>query len=592
MLAFPTKRLEIKFSLSYLQYHNFHALSLQQNIRSLKFYQILITFFIASKMPPPPIPRETRSQKRSRAGSDGPESVEASSSTRKPAPRRKPDVRPKPTSNYGAVDSQAPAQKQAAKAAKREATDRIEAGVGAAIDSATITTTKGLTSVAEEDERSTEDDVSSEEEETSVFNREGESEGMDDHIFSDLTGSKSFGREAQDLNDLLNRQPVRASSANPQRPTAPNLDAISTQPVHQNQRNVPLPPQAPIQPALTNSPVTALSSRGETHIPWIWKWMWLALLISLIVSVSTAGLSTLRYRQMTTGLQEFQNEGKVSSIIPAMFGQRLDKLEGQVARLAENAVNKDAPSRQINWLSFDLGARANPFLSSPCARRPYLTIKTRWSLRWKHLKSALSSQPHNLPLVTHRSPSTLGPNTALTPWTEFEPRYCAPSGRGKLQLAVNTPRPITPTVLVVEHFRRDLVPFIGSAPKEVELWIEIGDRDLREELGQRIKDIYPDIFSRTYTQKDRLLDPKMALGPEWVPVGRWTYQISARNNVQHFQIPVDLNSLGVVVQKQVIRVNSNWGNVDRTCLVRVRLHGEDPSAPTEYLEDMVLDEDY
>ena len=543
-------------------------------------------------MPPPSIPRETRSQKRSRAGSDGPESVESPSTTRKAAPRRKPDVRPKPTSNYGAVDSQAPAQKQAAKLAKREATDRIEAGVGAAIESATITTTKGLIPVLEEDESEAEDEVLTEEEDTAVFNRGVESEGIDDHTVSDLTGSKSFGREAQDLNALLNRQPSHASNVIPQQPAAPNGDAISTQPVYPKQRDVPSGLQDPIQPALTNSTATAPSSRREIPIPWIWKWMWLALIISLIVSIGTAGFSTLRYRQMTTGLQEFQNSGNVSSIIPALVSQRLDKLEEQVARLAENNVDKNARSRQINWFSFDLGARANPYLSSPCARRPYLTIQSRWSLRWKHLKSALTSHPHNLPLVTRRGPSALGPNTALTPWIEFEPRYCAPSARGKLQLAVNTPRPITPTELVVEHFRKEQVPFIGSAPKEVELWIEIQDADIREEVSQLIEDIYPDIFSRTYTQNDRFLDPKMALGPEWVPVGRWTYQISARNNVQHFQIPVDLASVEVVGRKQVIRVNSNWGNVDCTCLVRVGLHGKDPSAPTEYLENMVSDEDY
>ena len=536
-------------------------------------------------MPPPSIPRETRSQKRSRAGSDGPESVDAPSSTRKAAPRRKPDVRPKPTSNYGAVDSQAPAQKQAANSAKREATDRIEAGVGAAIESAAITTTKGLISVPEEDESEAGEYASLEEGDTATFNRRGESEGIDDHSFSDLTGSKSFGREAQDLNGLLNRQPSRASNVIPQQREAPNRYSISTQSVNPKQRDMPSPPQPPIQPALTNNTVTVPSSSREIPVPWIWNWMWLALIISVIISISTAGLSTLRYRQITTGLQEFQNEGKVLSIIPAMFSQRLDKLEEQVGGLAEDAVDKDARFRQINWLSFDLGARANPYLSSPCARRPYLTIKSRWSLRWNHLKSALTSHPHNLPLATRRSPSTLGPNTALIPWIEFEPRYCAPSARGKLQLAVNTPRPITPTELVVEHFRKDQVPFIGSAPKEVELWIEIEDASLREELGQLILAIYPDIFSRTYTQKGRLLDPKMALGPEWVPVGRWTYQISARNNVQHFQIPVDLASLRVVVQKHVIRVNSNWGNVDRTCLVRVGLHGEDPSAPIEYLED-------
>lgn len=542
-------------------------------------------------MPPSSIPRETRSQKRSRAGSDGPESVETPSSIRKAAPRRKPDVRPKPTSNYGAVDSQAPVQKQAVRLAKREATDRIEAGVGAAIESATITAKKRLIPVPEEDEREAEDDVSSQEEETVIFNRGGESEGIDDHTVSDLTGSKSFGREAQDLKGLLNRQPSRAPSFILHQPAAHHRDAITTQPVYPKQRDVPSQAQAPIQPTLANSTITAPSSRRDIPIPWIWKWAWLALIISVIVSISAASLSTLRYRQITTGIHEFRNDSKVSSIIPAMFSKRFDKLEEQVARLAENTVDKDARSRQINWFSFDLGARANPYLSSPCARGPYLTIKNRWSLRWEHLQSALSFYPHSSPLVTRRRPSTIGPNTALTPWIEFEPRYCAPSGRGKLQLAVTIPRPITPTELVVEHFRKDQVPFIGSAPKEFELWIAIENADLREELGHLIQNIYPDIFSRTYTQTDRFLDPKLALGPEWVPVGRWTYQISARNNVQRFQIPVDLASLGVVIRKQVIRVNSNWGNVDRTCLVRVGLHGEDPGAPNEYIEDLIPGED-
>ena len=562
-------------------------------------------------MPPSSILRETRAQKRrSCAGSGGFESVQAPSSTRTTTPRRKPNVRPKPNSNYGAVDSQAPAQKQAAKLATREATDRIEAVVSAAIErSATRTTnTKGLTSVAEEDEReAVEDGVSPREEYRMVFNnRVGESEWTDHHHSAcDQTGSKSSGREAQDLSGLLQRQ---TSCVIRQQPAASSRDAISAQPVSPNQHDMPPPLQAPIHPPPgTNSPVTAPFSPGEIPIPWTRKRIWLTLIICVILSLSSAALSTLRYRQMTTSFSKFQNyDKKVSSVIPAMLSQRLYKLEGQVLRLTESAINnRYARSRQINWFSFDLGARADPYLSSPCARRPKLKIKSKWSLRWKDIKSSWKSSPDDLPLQ-QQSPSSGGsssnaisPNTALTPWIEFEPRYCAPSGRGKLQLAVITPRPITPTELVVEHFRRDQVPLIGSAPKEVELWIEIRDDDndddakLREEVTQRIMKIYPDILSRTYTQKDRLLDPKLALGPEWVPVGRWTYQISAHDNVQYFRIPLDLASLGVVAKQQVVRVNSNWGNVDRTCLVRVGLHGEDPSAPAEYLEDDIgPDEDY
>ena len=577
-------------------------------------------------MPPPPsIPRETRSQSRkSRVSSDGVESIEAPGSTRKAVttPRRKPNVRAKPSSNYGAaVDSQAPAQKQAVKLAKREAIGRIEAGVGAAIErSTTLTTnnTKGLTAVAEEEERgAVEDNISPRDEERAVSNNRGDGEGMDyHHTASDLAGSKSFGSEAH-LDGLLNRQKTRASS---QQPAAANQDATSTQPVHSNQSDMlPTPLQSPIHhPALTNSPTTAPVSHGVIPTPWTWKWMWLALIIGLLVSVCSAALSTLHYQKMTTSLSGFQNDcgKKVSSIIPNRLIQRLDKLEEQVAHLTENAVMKDNRPFQINWFSYDLGARANPYLSSPSTRSPKLTIKSRRSLEWKDIKSVWKSSSSQRrrrdddppPPLRRRSagPSSstststsTNPNTVLTPYTEFEQRYCAPSGgRGKLQLAIHTPRPITPTELVIEHFHKDKVLSIGSAPKEIELWIEIAGEDddddkLREEVRRRTKEIYPDIFSRESTQKDRFLDPKMALGKTWVPVGRWIYRISSasssssfrdNNNVQYFKIPLDLAAMGVVVKQQVVRVNSNWGDVDRTCLVRVGLHGHDPSTP-EYLED-------
>ncbi|MCJ1347355.1 hypothetical protein MMC31_005578, partial [Peltigera leucophlebia] len=580
-------------------------------------------------MPPPPsIPRETRSQTRkSRMGSEGAESIESPGSTRKAVttPRRKPNVRAKPSSNYGAaVDSQAPAQKQAVKLAKIGATDRIEAGVSAAIErSVAVTTnnTRGLTPVTEEDEHgAVQERFSPREEERVVFNNSGdgdEDEGIYHHPTAfDLAGSKSPRRAH--LNDLSNRQKVRANSQQPaalNHPAAANQDATSTQPIraianepaaalqdatsaesiHPNHRDM-LPPalQTPIpHPALTNSPVTTapVTHRG-VHMPWARKWIWLGLIISLIISISSAAFSTVRYQQMTTSFSEFQNSrGKeVSSIIPPVFFKRLDKLEEQVTRLAENAANaamKEARSHQINWFSFDLGARANPYLSSPSTRNPKLKMKSRWRLGWKDIKSAWKSSSQQeqradgylAPFHSRGGPrssgSSINPNTALTPYKELEARYCAPSDRrGILQLAVSTPRPITPTELVVEHFHRDQVPLIGNAPKEIELWVEIkddADAKLREEIRRRIKEIHPDIFSRDSRQKDRRLDPKLALGDQWVPVGRWVYQISPSAGgepVQYFKIPLDLAAMGVVVQQQVVRVNSNWGNVDRTCLVR------------------------
>ena len=328
--------------------------------------------------------REIRAQRRkSRAGSEGTESIEApSSATRKaPTPRRKPNVGPKPSSNYGAaIDSQVPAQKQAAKLARRVATDCIEAEVGAAIErSATVTTnTKGLTAVPEEDnlEDVGDDDISPLEEEWMAFNnsRGGESEGMDyHHTASNLTGSKTLGRQAY-LNAFSNRQSIRAipqqSTALNQAVTPPNRDTISTQPVYQSQRDMPPPPPPPpvqafIQhPALTNSfATTAPFSRGVIPTPEIWKWMFMALIISVLVSLGSAALSTVRYHQITTSLSDFQNGGhKVPSIIPTMFGQRLDKLEeaGGTFGRKRRSGRYSIPSDQLVFIRF--GRKSKPLL--------------------------------------------------------------------------------------------------------------------------------------------------------------------------------------------------------------------------------------
>lgn len=647
---------------------------------------------------PSTLPRETRAQRRkSRAGSDGVESIEAPpSSINRKAPnvtpaRRKPNVGPKPSSNYGAAsDSQAPAQKQVAKLAKRVATDRIEAGVGEAIErSATVITTKnnntkgGLTAVPEEDQHDREEAVRDNDmffssprggEEWMILNnsRGGENEGgMNYHHYtaSDLTGSKFIERQARFSTFSIPRSSrfIPQHSTALHQPPTPSRDAITTQTSYQNRRDMSPPPpqfQASIRrPAPTNSSATPTSfSREETQKAGIWKWVLRTLIISVIVSLSSAALSTVCYQQMTTGLPKFQYGGqkKGSSIIPpppmAAAVHRLDKLEEQVAHLAENAVMKDSRFDRINWFSYDLGARVNPYLSSPpSTRRAKLKIKSRWSLKWKDLRSVWKwkksspQQPKEdvLPLLCREGPrgglsrdsssSAINPNTALIPYFEFEPRYCAPfGGRGKLQLVVISPRPITPTELVVEHFRKEQVLLIGSAPKEIELWIEIkaghesssssadADADaenLRDKIRQSISNLYPDILNRTYTQKDRLLDSKLALGPEWVPVGRWIYQISSShssrsssrthhdNNVQYFGIPLDLGSIGigigiggiegigglrggggvqaVTTRQLAVRVNSNWGNVDQTCLVRVGLHGvvDAGSTPNEYLEE-------
>ncbi len=538
--------------------------------------------------------RTTRSQSRL---SEGAEPVDAGSArSTRAAHRRAPDVIAKPNHNYGALDSLAPAQSQRARSAKIVAANRLQTGVGAAIQSvASASSANGsasagnLSAVQEEDTLGDDGGAAS-----SSMGGDPSSAVTDDRTSSNFTGFKSFGRETLDTRRL--QQQSRATTAPPDRvlasrqPIAPNQLVAARQAVLLNQ------PYTPYEPA----PVNILNPTiWEIAQSWVSKWMWVALLIGVIISLTSAALSDRRYRQITSTVRVLNNEtldndNNVSPLLPSRWGRRLDKLEEQQEQFEhklENAARREPAT--INWLAYDLGARANAYLCSPAASVAYLGKKSKYSPKnlWSSWAKKINIDPVNPdsvdpdPYEVKMRPSPVGPNTALTGWVEHEPRYCAPSSRGKLQLAVSLARPIVPSDLVIEHFRRDTVPYIGTAPKEVEFWLHIPDPAKRDSVGREITALHPEIMTADYTQSNRRLDQKQALDSSWVPVGRWEYSISGADNVQKFHIPIDLASLDVSVKNVAVRVNSNWGNYNRTCLVRAKMYGKDVSGIKEYLDD-------
>ncbi|KAL9005154.1 MAG: hypothetical protein Q9188_002068 [Gyalolechia gomerana] len=162
-----------------------------------------------------------------------------------------------------------------------------------------------------------------------------------------------------------------------------------------------------------------------------------------------------------------------------------------------------------------------------------------------------------------------GPGTVFAPWDESSGySWCAAAGDGKLQLAVAVDGPMTPTELVIEHNpnSKQVNPRKVPAPKEIELWIQVLDDDLRESIGRDIKAIYKKNFD-----EDPGSSVVAALPKEYVPVGRWVYDFHSPEYAQAFEIPVDLR--GAHVYQVAVRVNSNWANDPFTCLYRLRLHG-------------------
>lgn len=260
-----------------------------------------------------------------------------------------------------------------------------------------------------------------------------------------------------------------------------------------------------------------------------WPLPWLSVVLAL-VAVFLAFLAPLAFSQ--------QQSAKTASSL-AELGKELQRLTNQTSLLTRRvvqiekqalAVKTPVPS-QVNWLSWDLGARAIIPFSSPDIAMPSLNpaaVSKPWWCPW-------CKERHN---PASRTWIGFGPDAALVPHTKYEVPYCTSD---RMQLAVRLPRPIVPTELVIEFWRKDEVIVAGVAPRDVELWVEDGKK--------------------------------------LVLAGKWIYNIHANQEAQKFPVAF----ADIAVQRVAIRIATNWGATNRTCLVRAKLHGIDKSGIEEKL---------
>lgn len=282
------------------------------------------------------------------------------------------------------------------------------------------------------------------------------------------------------------------------------------------------------------------------------------ILLSLVTAYFAFG-SIRAYQKFSANLADFyQNHStqKISTQLDKQ-GVRITALEHRVSvaipkMLTRERLFQPPRPRQINWFSFALGARVNR-------------------------NEDITSQP---------SRGVLPDLVLMAPGEPGTPMYCGPGGtrlRGKLQIGIATPRVITPVTLTIEHFKKGEVLSIESAPKVVELWVALEDESIREAVREEIIQYYPEIFTRQSFQGIKHLIQKPLNESEWVPIGQWTYDIWAAEQVQDFQPPINLNLLKVASDHFVVRVNSNWGDNAETCLAQVRMQGI-ARGTEEYLE--------
>lgn len=249
---------------------------------------------------------------------------------------------------------------------------------------------------------------------------------------------------------------------------------------------------------------------------------------------------------------------------------RVEKLEKAVRGLSSVAGIPDI-THQVNWFAPANGAVVNPRLSSPV----YATCQDPKSLPWHE----------RLMGATRCTPASHMHGQALRPWSEPDDCFCAAPSGGRLQLGMIVQRPVAPTELIIEHIPRSAALHIGSAPKDVELWINLPDTVIRRSVTAALASD-ADGMDVLDGQSAYVPLAEKALYEDYRRIGRWTYNVWKDHHVQSFQIPVDLQDLGVKVTDFAVRVYSNWDAEERgpVCIYRVRLHGHDMSGIVEQIK--------
>lgn len=238
--------------------------------------------------------------------------------------------------------------------------------------------------------------------------------------------------------------------------------------------------------------------------------------------------------------------------------------------------------RRVDWFSFGLGALPIANLCTPPYHLPPPTPPKKTWFWSKPVAFTENLDAWSKRTQVQRIVSPLNASQALLHWDEPSPRYCV-RAVDKLQLAVFTPRSITPTELVIEDYHKDEVLRIATAPRDIELWMSTqtpGDRQL---LNAQITENHKHIRAiRSSRIPGPALSPDAAqLAADWVPIGRWRYNIYAEDNIQEF--PIELEMGDVNSRNFALRVINNWGDYELICLARARLYGIDRSKVRERL---------
>jgi Sad1 / UNC-like C-terminal len=230
--------------------------------------------------------------------------------------------------------------------------------------------------------------------------------------------------------------------------------------------------------------------------------------------------------------------------------KRLGRAPVQLGALAGVRLAKSQQSavQAYTYASISVGASVLTQLSS----RPFSQEHKPW-LAWFAAKAFNLGWRRANPAIV-----------ALLPWTEAGEAFCS---QPNAQLGVRLANKMFPKSFSIEHPPiSELVDSASSAPQSVELWAHIGDSNLRKQAHLASDKIFGD----RATSPVGVPTTFVLLGTGmYQPVGSWEDAW-----VQNFRLPIEAEDIGIPIQHILVRIDTNHGNEDYTCMYRIRVHGD------------------
>lgn len=164
------------------------------------------------------------------------------------------------------------------------------------------------------------------------------------------------------------------------------------------------------------------------------------------------------------------------------------------------------------------------------------------------------------------------PVTALN--HDLHTGHCWPFAGTQGQLGVALAAPAHIDSFTIDHVAKEVAFDIRSAPRDMDVWAFVeGDENIAKVRAWKADRAWRREESLDAEEEEPEY-PATLPNTQYIRLARFTYDIHAPRNIQTFPVDDEIRELGLDFGITVLRVLSNWGQDQFTCLYRFRVHAQ------------------